>query len=140
MVVIKEWLLVKCTQNGGGGGVMNVLNLCIKLLCSCSIGCILNSPSNLPMLLTVAARTLNLILLDVASREKHREIVARQSSDVYRSTGVPLFLCFARAATSGSIRLRVCVWVGSFQSFYILSLILNRTAANLIINEALTCN
>jgi HrpA-like RNA helicase len=33
--------------------------------------CTKNSPGNLPMLCIVAARTLNLILLDAATREKH---------------------------------------------------------------------
>jgi hypothetical protein len=43
------------------------------------------------MLCIVAARTFNLILLDVAAREKHSKIVVRQSSDVHRWTGAPLF-------------------------------------------------
>jgi hypothetical protein len=56
------------------------------------------------MLCIVAARTLNLILLDAATKAKHSKIVARQLSDVqlgtnkslyfsvlHRSTGTPLF-------------------------------------------------
>jgi hypothetical protein len=43
------------------------------------------------MLRIVSARTFNLILLNVAARAKHGEMVACQSSEVQRSTGAPLF-------------------------------------------------
>jgi hypothetical protein len=43
------------------------------------------------MLRIVAARTLNLILLDAAARARHGKIAGHQSSDIHRSTGAPLF-------------------------------------------------
>jgi hypothetical protein len=59
---------------------------------------VVHSTNNLSMLRMVAARTLNLVLLDPAAREKNParmyvHIVARQSSDVHRSTvaAAPLF-------------------------------------------------
>jgi hypothetical protein len=92
---------------------------CTSLVISIRKLCLITSPGNLPMLRIVAARTLNLILLDAAAREKHgtysgATVEWRTSLECHAT----LFLCSARAAESRSIRLRVHVWEVSFQSFY----------------------
>jgi hypothetical protein len=78
-----------------------------------------NSPGNLPILRIVAAGTLKLILLAATACAKSGKTVSAPVECCalldWHATVLP---GMAHAAAARNIRLRVCIWVASFQSFY----------------------